>query len=69
MNAQKRMEELIDILNKANYEYYVLANPTIEDMEYDKYLRNVYGDYMKLPPKEKRRTHGFQRLDFGPYKD
>ena len=37
--------------------------------EYDKYLRNVYGDYMKLPPKEKRRTHGFQRLDFGPYKD
>ena len=36
MNAQKRMEELIDILNKANYEYYVLANPTIEDMEYDR---------------------------------
>lgn len=24
---------------------------------YDKYLSNLYGDYMKLPPKEKRVTH------------
>ena len=37
--------------------------------EYDNYLKSVYGDYMKLPPKEKRRTHGFKCLDFGPYKD
>ena len=27
---------------------------------YDKYLTNVYGDYMKLPPKEKRITHSFK---------
>ena len=25
--------------------------------EYDKYLRNAYGDYMQLPPPEKRVTH------------
>ena len=25
--------------------------------DYDKYLCTVYGDYMKLPPKEKRQTH------------
>ena len=49
MNAQKRMEELIDILNKANYEYYVLANPTIEDMEYDKYLRELIDLENKYP--------------------
>lgn len=35
--------------------------------EYDAYLEGVYGDYMKLPPEEKRRTHGFECLDFGPY--
>lgn len=26
---------------------------------YDEYLRSVYSDYMKMPPEEKRRTHGF----------
>jgi len=25
---------------------------------YEKYLRNLYGDYMQLPPEEKRRSHG-----------
>ena len=25
--------------------------------EYDSYLRSIYGDYMKLPPKEERITH------------
>ena len=24
---------------------------------YDNYLRGIYGDYMKLPPEEKRETH------------
>lgn len=24
---------------------------------YKKYLSGIYGDYMKLPPKEKRKTH------------
>lgn len=35
--------------------------------ERDKYLTKIYGDYMKLPPIEKRHTHEFQTLDFGDY--
>ena len=31
-----RMRELIDILNRWAYEYYVLDNPSVEDREYDK---------------------------------
>lgn len=30
---------------------------------YDKYLRGMYGDYMTLPPKEKRTSHH----DFSAY--
>ena len=35
MNIEKRIDELISIINKASYEYYVLDNPTITDQEYD----------------------------------
>lgn len=34
---------------------------------YDEYLKNLYGDYMKLPPEDKRRRHQVFKLDFGPY--
>ena len=36
-----RMDELIRILNEADYNYHVLDNPTITDQEYDKYLREL----------------------------
>ena len=35
---------------------------------YDKFLTNLYGDYMKLPPKEKRVNHMPLKLDFGDNK-
>lgn len=39
----KRYDELVDLLNKANYEYHVLDNPTtLTDEEYDNYLREIY---------------------------
>lgn len=41
MNDLERIKYLTDILNKANYEYYVLDNPTISDQEFDKYLREL----------------------------
>lgn len=34
---------------------------------FDDYLRIIYGDYMQLPPKEKRVCHGFDYIDFGEY--
>lgn len=34
---------------------------------YDKYLSNLYGDYMQVPPPEKRERHIALALDFGKY--
>ena len=33
----------------------------------DKYLMQHYGDYMQLPPEEKRKNHYPYRLNFGEY--
>ena len=38
---EQRIQEIIDILNKANYEYYVLDNPTLTDQEYDRYMQEL----------------------------
>lgn len=38
----ERMNELIDIINEADYNYHTLDNPTISDQEYDKYLRELF---------------------------
>lgn len=35
------MNTLIDILNKAGYEYYTLDNPSITDQEYDRYMQEL----------------------------
>lgn len=44
----------------------IFGTPTLYDFEgykffgvekYDEYLTNLYGDYMKLPPEEKRKSH------------
>lgn len=46
-----RIEELTKILEKANYDYYVLDKPTLEDWQFDSYmqellkLENDYPDY------------------------
>lgn len=38
-----RYNELVDLINKANYEYHVLDNATtLTDEEYDNYLRELY---------------------------
>ena len=38
---KERIDYLVELLNKANYEYHVLDKPTITDQEYDKYLREL----------------------------
>lgn len=41
MNYKDRMDELVQILNEANYRYYVLDNPAMLDFEYDHMLREL----------------------------
>lgn len=40
-NIQKRMIELTKELKQYNYEYYVLNNPTVDDIEYDSKMREL----------------------------
>lgn len=41
MEATKRIKELTEILNEANYRYYVLDDPQLLDFEYDRLLREL----------------------------
>ena len=41
MEARKRIDELVQILNEANYQYYVLDDPKMLDFEYDRLLREL----------------------------
>lgn len=50
-------------VRKLEYEGMMVAFP--RDLEYQ--LELLYGDYMQLPPVEKRKNHYPARLDFGPY--
>ena len=48
---KQRMDELIEIINKASYEYYTLDKPTITDQEYDDYyheLEKIEKEYPEL---------------------
>ena len=42
MDIAKRIEELVKIINEADYNYHTLDNPTISDQEYDKYIRELF---------------------------
>ncbi|MBQ4584409.1 MAG: NAD-dependent DNA ligase LigA [Bacilli bacterium] len=46
---KERYEELIRIINEANYQYYVLDNPTFTDQEFDKYYRELQNLEEKYP--------------------
>ena len=68
-NIEKRIEELIEILNKANIDYYKYDNPTISDQEYDKYLRELTNLEEKYPELKKdnsptTRVGGFVATEF-----
>ena len=68
-NIEKRIEELIEILNKANIDYYKYDNPTITDQEYDSYLRELTVLEEKYPELKKdnsptSRVGGFVATEF-----
>ncbi len=49
--AEKRLNELYTVIEKHNYNYYVLDDPTVEDDEYDAMMREVKaleGEYPEL---------------------
>ena len=41
MNPQERVKELTELLEKYNYEYYVLDNPSVSDAEYDRLMQEL----------------------------
>ena len=49
MDVKKRMDELIERINKASYEYYALDAPTITDQEYDDYYMELLAIEKKYP--------------------
>ena len=68
-DIEQRMEELIEILNKANIDYYKYDNPTITDQEYDNYLRELINLEEKYPELKKEnsptsRVGGFVASEF-----
>ena len=38
---KQRIDELINIINKLNYEYYTLDKPSVSDQEYDRYMQEL----------------------------
>lgn len=52
--SKERMDYLVDLLNQANYDYYVKDDPKITDQEFDKYLRELQ-EIERLHPEWKRK--------------
>ncbi len=46
---KERIDELVEILNQANYDYHVLDKPTITDQEFDQLLRELFTLEEKYP--------------------
>lgn len=40
-DIEKRMHELMSIIDKLNYEYYTLDSPSVDDSEYDRLMREL----------------------------
>lgn len=49
MEKKKRIDELVSLLNEANYQYYTLDNSIITDQEFDKYLRELIELELEYP--------------------
>lgn len=49
MDIRTRMQELIDIIERLNYEYYTLDSPSVSDQEYDRYMNELLVLEKKYP--------------------
>src|SRR5690606_31539656 len=61
----KRVQQLHELLNKYNYEYYVLDNPSVPDAEYDKLLNELI-EIEKQHPEWVTPTSPTQRIGAEP---
>ena len=41
MSVKERIDEIRNLLEKYNYEYYVLDNPSVSDAEYDRLMQEL----------------------------
>lgn len=55
--------ELMESLSEYTFEGERFSAPS----DYEAYLKQLYGDYMKLPPEDQRDKHAVLKVDFGPY--
>ena len=60
MQKETQLKELFFPLQTKKFEDIDILVPN----KYDTYLTNIYGDYMKLPPKEKRENHSMMNISF-----
>ena len=49
MDPKARVEEITNLLEKYNYEYYVLDNPSVSDAEYDRLMQELIALETKYP--------------------
>ncbi len=61
MEVKERMQELHDLLTQANYRYYVMDDPVMQDFEYDRLLRELE-DLEKAHPALARADSPTQRV-------
>ena len=45
----ERLNEIKELLNEYNYQYYVLDNPSVSDQEYDRLMQELQGIEYKHP--------------------
>lgn len=69
MDAKSRIEEITKLLERYNYEYYVLDNPSVADAEYDRLMQELisletqYPEY-KSPLSPSQRVGGMVQDEF-----
>lgn len=70
-DIKKKVEEITHILEKANFDYYVLQTPTLTDQEYDKHfktLKDIEDNYPEFdyPDSPTKKVGGAVENSFAP---
>ena len=58
---KERYDELIKLIEKANYDYYTLDNPTVTDREYDNWMSELL-DIEERHPEIKRKDSPSEKI-------